>query len=131
MRSSSVALLLAITVIAACSRSERTPAAPAVSPTVQAAVNPPPPRPAPAYFRDHYARLADCVHDWGYAQKCTPVVPGPEAIVGASFMGPIYARSYREETQLQLRRQALEAGYVQRVATESSDRSIAKSEVKS
>lgn len=131
MRTTScIAMLLAVTAVA-CSRTERAPAAPVVVPPVQVAVNPPPPRPAPAYFRDHYARLADCIHDWGYAQKCTPVDAGSQAVAGATFMGPIYARSYREETQSQLRRQALEGGYAQRVATETSDRSIAKSEVKS
>jgi hypothetical protein len=99
---------------------------------IQSAVNPQPPKAAPAYFRDHYAKLEDCVYDWGYAQKCTPVPPGSAAQqAGANFLGPIYARSYRDETQVQLRKEAIDGGYAQRVAQEASDKSIAKSEVKS
>jgi hypothetical protein len=92
----------------------------------------PPPKATPAYLRDHYAKLEDCVYDWGYPQKCTPVAPGsPAAQSGAAFLGPIYAKTYREETQVRLRKEALEGGYVQRVAEDASDKSIAKSEVTS
>lgn len=104
----------------------------ASAPTAQPAVVPLPAKPNPAYLHDHYTRLEDCVYDWGYAQKCTPVLPGsPEQQAGANFLGPIYARSYREETQVQLRREAIDGGYAQRAAKDASDKSIAKSEVKS
>ena len=124
------ALLVAVA-FAACGKTDRASAPPA-APSVDQAVVVTPPKPAPADFRDHYARLDDCVHDWGYAQKCTPVAPGSEvAAAGVAFMGPIYARSYREETQVQLRKEALEGGYAQQVANSASDRSIAKVEVRS
>lgn len=114
-----------------CSKKEQQAVAPVAKPAQQAVV-PPPPKAAPAYVRDHYARLEDCVYDWGYPQKCMPVPPGsPAAQSGASFFGPIYVKAYREETQVRLRKEALEGGYVQRVAEDASDKSIAKSEVKS
>jgi len=113
-----------------CSKKEQQAAAPAAKPAQQAVA--PPPKAAPAFLRDHYAKLEDCVYDWGYPQKCMPVPPGsPAAQLGAAFLGPIYAKSYREETQVQLRKEALEGGYVQRVAEDASDKSIAKSEVRS
>jgi hypothetical protein len=126
------AIAVALATAAGCSRTQPAVVEQAVAPVTQTAAIAPPPKPAPAYFRDHYAGLDDCVHDWGYPQKCTPVVPGsPAAVAGAAFLGPVYARTYREETQVQLRREALDGGYVQRVAEGASDRSIAKSEVKS
>ena len=95
------------------------------------AVLPAPAKPPPSFFRDHYAKLEDCVYDWGYAQKCVPVPPGsPAHQAGANFFGPTYARMYREETQVQLRREAISGGYAQSVAEDASDKSIAKSEVK-
>ena len=88
-------------------------------------------KPPPSFFRDHYAKLEDCVYDWGYAQKCVPVPPdSPAHQAGANFFGPTYARMYREETQVQLRREAISGGYAQSVAEDASDKSIAKSEVK-
>jgi hypothetical protein len=111
--------------VVGCSKKEQQTTAPAAKPAQQAVV--PPPKAAPAYFRDHYAKLDDCVYDWGYPQKCMPVPPGsPAAQSGASFFGPIYAKTYREETQVQLRKEALEGGYVQRVAQDASDKSIAR-----
>ena len=127
-----IALTMAGLIVLAvgCSKREQQAAAPAAKPAQQAVVQPP--KAAPAYFRDHYAKLEDCVYDWGYPQKCAPVQPGsPAAQSGAAFLGPIYAKTYREETQVQLRKEALEGGYVQRVAEDASDKSIAKSEVKS
>ena len=127
-----ITLVAATLAIAACSKKEvaaPTASAPAAA---QPAVIPQPPKPPPAYFRDHYAKLEDCVYDWGYPQKCTPVPPGsPAQQAGANFLGPIYARSYREETQAQLRKEAIDGGYAQRVASDASDKSIAKSEIKS
>ncbi len=115
---------------AGCGKSEQVAVAPAGK-TQPPPVIPPPPKAPPSFVRDHYAKLDDCVYDWGYAQKCVPVAPGSsEQQAGASFLGPIYAKSYREETQVQLRKEAVDGGYAQRVATDASDRSIAKSEVK-
>jgi hypothetical protein len=116
--------------VVGCSRPDGAAVAPAAR-TQPPPVLPPPPAPPPSFLRDHYANLADCVYDWGYAQKCTPVAPGsPEQQAGAAFLGPIYARSYREETQAQLRREAVDGGYAQQVGSDASDRSMRKSEVR-
>ncbi len=124
------ALLLLVVVSAGCSRSEQSMVAPAGK-TVPPPVMPSPPKPPPSFFRDHYAKLEDCVYDWGYAQKCLPVPPGsPDQQAGANFIGPTYAKNYREETQVHLRKEAIDGGYAQTVATDASDRSISKSEVK-
>lgn len=123
------ALLLFVVVSAGCSRSEQK-VAPAGK-TVPPAVLPSPPKPPPSFFRDHYAKLEDCVYDWGYAQKCLPVPVGsPDHQAGVNFVGPTYAKSYREETQVQLRKEAIDGGYAQTVPMEASDKSIAKAEVK-
>jgi hypothetical protein len=124
------ALLLFAAMVAGCSRSEQPAVAPAGK-TVPPPVMPSPPRPPPSFFRDHYAKLEDCVYDWGYAQKCVPVPPGSPALqAGTNFFGPTYAKSYREETQVQLRKEAIDGGYAQRVAKDASDKSTSKSEVK-
>jgi hypothetical protein len=116
--------------VVGCGKKEQPAATPAAQSAQQGVAAPP--KATPAYLRDHYAKLEDCVYDWGYAQKCTPVPPGsPAAQTGAAFLGPIYAKTYREETQARLRKEALEGGYVQRVAEDASNKSIAKSEVKS
>lgn len=121
------ALLAAFAV--GCTKSDAPTVAPAAK-TQPPPVLPPPPKAPPAFLRDHYATLEDCVYDWGYAQKCTPVAPGsPEHQAGAAFLGPIYAKSYREETQAQLRKEAIDGGYSQRVATDASDKSIRKTEM--
>jgi hypothetical protein len=115
---------------AGCGKKEQPAVAPAAK-TQPPPVIPAPPKPPPSYLRDHYAKLEDCVYDWGYPQKCTPVAPGSATQqAGANFLGPIYAKSYREETQAQLRREAIDGGYAQRVAADASDSSISKSEVK-
>jgi hypothetical protein len=125
---------LGIAVVAAlvgCGRKDAPPPAAPAGVTPPPAVLPPPPKPPPTFFRDHYAKLEDCVYDWGYAQKCVPVpTASPARQAGASYFGPTYARAYREETQAQLRREALAGGYAQSVPGEESDRSIARSEVR-
>jgi len=117
-------------VAAACSRGEApTPAA--AGKTQPPPVFPAPSKAPPAFLHDHYVKLEDCAHDWGSAQKCRSVSAGsPEQRAGANFFGPIYAKGYREETQAQLRREAMQGGYAPNVADEASDRSTAKSEVK-
>ena len=123
-----VAVLAALAV--GCGKKEQPAVVPAAK-TQPPPVIPSPPKPPPSYVRDHYAKLEDCAYDWGYAQKCTPVPPGsPIQQAGANFLGPIYAKTYREETQVQLRKEAIDGGYAQRVATDASDKSISKSEVK-
>jgi len=126
-------LAAALSVVAlGCSKKEEAVKVAPAARTQPPPVIPPPPKAPPAFFRDHYAKLDDCVYDWGYPQKCTPVAPGtPVQQAGTNFLGPIYARSYRDETQVQLRKEAVEGGYVQRTPTEASDRSMSRSEVKS
>lgn len=124
-----VRLLPAVLALAACGRAE--PPAPPLARTPPPAVIPPAPKPPPSFLRDHYAQLADCVHDWGAAQKCAPVpATDPAAAAGVRFLGPIYARGYREETQVQVRREVLDAGYAAQVEGEPSDRALAHVEVK-
>ncbi len=126
------ALPVALSALNGCSKNEPTTKVAPAAKTQPPPVIPPLPKQPPAYFRDHYAKLEDCVYDWGYPQKCTPVAPGtPVQQAGANFLGPIYVRTYRDETQVQLRKEAVEGGYVQRTPTDTSDRSIARSEVKS
>lgn len=126
-------LILVIALAAAtgaCNKSQQPAVAPAAK-TQPPPVIPSPPRPPPSYERDSYANLDDCAYDWGQAQKCTPVAPGsPTNPSGAKFLGPIYAKAYREETQAQLRKEAVDGGYSARPVTEASDRSIGKTEVK-
>jgi hypothetical protein len=127
-RSAGAAWLAAALLLFSCSRSEPPPA-----PTV--ARTPPPPviapaaKPSPAFLRDHYAQLADCVDDWGAAQKCTPAPAALES-AGVRFLGPIYAKGFREETQAQLRREAVEQGYAPQASTEPSNRARASVEVR-
>ena len=131
MRASrSAAIAFCCLAAAACSRSDAPATAPAGK-TQPPPVLPSPSKPPPSFLRDHYVKLEDCAHDWGSAQKCRSVPAGsPEQRAGANFFGPIYAKGYREETQVQLRREAMQGGYAPNVADEASDRSTAKSEVK-
>jgi hypothetical protein len=129
-----VALLICLgsasILLTGCGRDEQQKAVAPAAKTQPPAVIPSPPRTAPTFLRDHYSTLDDCVYDWGYAQKCAPVPPGsPAHQAGANFFGPIYSRSYREETQAQLRREAVDGGYAQTVTTDSTDKSISKSQV--
>lgn len=113
----------------ACSRGD------APAPAVAGKTQPPPvlpslPKAPPAFLRDHYVTLEDCVHDWGSAQRCRSVPAGSSAQqAGANFYGPTYAKGYREETQAQLRREAMAGGYATGAAEDASDRSSARSEV--
>jgi len=117
----------ATAVLGACSRSEA-PASRVVGKIQQPPVLPSPPK-TPSFLRDHYLKLDDCAYDWGGAQKCRSVPAGSAAQqAGANFYGPIYAKGYREETQAQLRREAIAGGYAAKVGEEASDRSSARSE---
>jgi hypothetical protein len=127
-----VFLLIAASLTAAC---ERKPEGAAKAPPAGAAASAaaPLPKPPPAqYRRDAYGKLDDCVADWGFAGKCTPVPPdAPEKARGAVFFGPIYSNALRTEAQLAARREAVERGYAPRFDETPSDRSIAKAEVRS
>jgi hypothetical protein len=123
-----LAALMASAALAGCSRDEP-PAAPAVARTAPPPVLPPAPKPPPAFLRDHYAQLADCADDWGAAHKCTPAPAALEA-AGVRFLGPIYAKGYREETQAQLRREAVEQGYAPQASGEPGNRARASVEVR-
>jgi hypothetical protein len=130
LRTFALATLVAVAAVA-CGKKESAPAVAPAGKTQPPPVLPAPPKPPPSFFRDYYAKLEDCVYDWGYAQKCVPVPPGsPAHQAGANFFGPTYARTYREETQVQLRKEAISGGYAQSVPAEASDKSISKSEVK-
>jgi len=120
-------ILVVAAMTAACGRPEPV----AVQPATKAQTSPvvPAPKSSPSFMQDHYARLDDCVYDWGTALKCTQA-PTVSASGTATVVGPIYARNYREETQLQLRKEASDRGYSGQLVTEASDRSISKSEVK-
>lgn len=120
------ALLLFAAVAVACERPQQPAVAPAAR-TVPPPVPSAPPKAAPSYVRDHYAKLEDCAHDWGYAQKCNSASNGTG---GTTYLGPIYAKAYREETQAQLRKEAVDGGYSPQMITDASDLSVGKSEVR-
>ncbi len=122
-------LPIAIAVVAGCGRKEPAP------PPVPAAVPPPThlkplPLPPPAkYVRDHYAQLADCVHDWGHAGRCTPVpVEAAARAPGVQFFGPNYSSALRDESQLEARREAVAQGYAGTLDETPSDRSRGRSD---
>lgn len=133
MRALRLALAIALpALLAACERrTEDQGKAPARrEPAVAVA---PLPKPPPAkYLRDAYGRLDDCVADWGFAAKCTPVpTDAPERARGAHFFGPIYSSALRTESQLAARREAVEQGYAAQLDETPSDRSIARIEISS
>jgi hypothetical protein len=128
---SAVFLCVIAALLAACERKpEPAGKAPAGGPAVAAPT--PLPKPPPAkYQRDAYGRLEDCVADWGFAAKCTPVpADAPERARGALFYGPIYPDALRAEAQLAARREAVEQGYAPQLDDRPSDRSLAKAEVR-
>lgn len=129
----SLVLLLAVTAaLTGCSRKEPAPA-PAAAPAPPPAHLKPLPLPPPAkYVRDHYAQLADCVHDWGHAGRCMPVPDtAPERAQGAQFFGPNYSSALRDESQLESRREALAQGYARTLDEVPSDRSRGRSDTPS
>jgi hypothetical protein len=117
--------------LAACERKPepagKAPAAGAAAPAATPLPKPPPAK----YQRDAYGKLEDCVADWGFAGKCTPVpANAPERARGALFYGPIYSDALRAEAQVAARREAVEQGYAPRLDDKPSDRSLAKAEVR-
>jgi hypothetical protein len=124
-------VLLAAALLA-CSKKETTAASQATQAKAAPQQAQPLPLPPPAkYLRDHYATLADCVADWGFAGKCVPVPAGaPEKAQGVQFFGPTYSSALRGETQMAARKEAFEQGYVKQIDETPSDKSSGKSEVK-
>ena len=120
------ALLLFAAASVACDRPQQPAVAPLVTTAPPAVISAPPKAP-PSYMQDHYTKLEDCAHDWGSAQKCTAAPSGAGA---TAYLGPIYAKAYREETQAQLRKEAVDGGYSPHMITDASDRSVGKSEVR-
>jgi len=131
---STFVLVLALTALAACGRASDTQGTVTVSAASKpAAAAPPLPKPPQAkYQRDLYAKLADCVTDWGFAGKCTPLASdAPERAQGATFFGPIYSNALRFESQLVARREAVDQGYQAQLDENPTNRAIASAEIKS
>jgi len=104
------------------------------TPVAKAAAAPAPlPKPPQAkYQRDLYGRLDDCVADWGFAGRCTPVPSdAPERAQGGTFFGPIYSNALRFESQLTARREAVEQGYLRQLDENPSNKAISSTDVKS
>jgi hypothetical protein len=91
------------------------------------------PKPPQAkYQRDLYRKLDECVADWGFAGKCTPLAAdAPERAQGGAFLGPIYSDALRFESQLTARREAVEQGYQSQLDENPSNKAIASAEIKS
>lgn len=124
-----VVAVVAVAVLAGCSRKEPAPAPAAASAPPPPHLKPLPLPPPAKYVRDHYAQLADCVHDWGHAGRCTPVpADAPERAQGAQFFGPNYSSALRDESQIEARREALAQGYVRSLDEVPSDRSRGRSD---
>lgn len=118
-----------------CGRPD-TPAPAAAGPVAKAALAPVPqalPKPPQAkYQRDLYSKLDDCVADWGFAGKCTPVATdAPERAHGGAFLGPVYSNTLRFESQLTARREAVEQGYLRQLDETPSNKAIASADIKS
>jgi len=130
----SVALALAVLVVSGCSRSIDSPSKPGVVVAANKVVEAPalPKPPQAKYLRDLYARLDDCVADWGFAGKCTPLsADAPERGQGGTFYGPIYSNALRLESQLTARREAVEQGYLKQLDENPSNKALASADIKS
>ena len=129
------AALLASTCLAAgCGRvASSPPPQPAGTVAKAGGVTVPLPRPPQAkYQHDLYGKLDDCVADWGFAGKCTPLAAGaPERAQGGAFLGPIYSNALRFESQLAARREAVEQGYQHQLDENPSNKAIASTEIES
>lgn len=128
-----VAALSAALFVAGCGRSvDSQPKAGSSLAKAAAAPAPLPKPPQAKYQRDLYGKLDDCVADWGYAGKCTPVAAdAPERAQGGAFFGPIYSNALRFETQLTARREAVEQGYQRQLDENPSNKAISSADIKS
>jgi hypothetical protein len=119
--------------LAGCGRGGETPiqTAATAKPMVAAPAALPMP-PQAKYQRDLYGRLDDCVADWGFAGKCTPLAPdAPERAKGGTFFGPIYSNALRFESQITARREAVEQGYLSQLDENPSNKAIATTDIRS
>jgi hypothetical protein len=116
-----------------CGRStDAQPVSPASQIARAAAVAPLPKPPQAKYQRDLYRKIDDCVADWGFAGKCTPLAAdAPERAQGGAFFGPIYSNALRFETQLATRREAVEQGYQAQLDENPSNKSLSSTDIKS
>src|SRR5262249_28774959 len=115
---STLAIVVPLVALAGCGRAGDLSARPGSAPVATQNVEPPAlPKPHQAsYQRDLYAKLDDCVTDWGFAGKCMPLAGDAlERAQGATFFGPIYSNALRFEAQLAARREAVEQGYQQQL----------------
>lgn len=128
----SAALLFAALAVAGCDRKSDSAARPAVSVAKTTAPAPLPKPPQAKYQRDLYGKLDDCVVDWGFAGKCTPLaLDAPERAKGGAYFGPIYSDALRLESQLTSRREAFEQGYLRQLDENPSNKSLASTDIKS
>src|SRR5262245_40063715 len=128
------AAIFAVFAASGCGRDTQTQARAAATNVARSASTPTPlPKPPAAkYQRDLYGKLDDCVADWGFAGRCTPLSPdAPERARGATFFGPIYSNTLRFETQITTRREAVEQGYLGQLDETPSNKSIASTEIRS
>jgi len=115
-----------------CGRSADWQSTPASRIAKAAEATPLPKPPQAKYQRDLYRKIDDCVADWGFAGKCTPLAAdAPERAQGGAFFGPIYSNALRFETQLATRREAVEQGYQSQLDENPSNKSLSSTDIKS
>jgi hypothetical protein len=115
-----------------CGRSTDSQPIPASQVSRAAAATPLPKPPQAKYQRDLYRKIDDCVADWGFAGKCTPLAAdAPERAQGGAFFGLIYSIARRFETQLATRREAVEQGYQAQLDENPSNKALSSSDVRS
>ena len=137
MRPSNVVPALCSVVVLAffasgCGRSTDTQPIPASQIARAPAPTPLPQPPQAKYQRDLYRKIDDCVADWGFAGKCTPLAAdAPERAQGGAFFGTIYSNALRFETQLATRREAVEQGYQSQLDENPSNKSLSSTAIKS
>jgi len=126
-------VLVASLLVAACGRtSDASPKPGSVDAKHAGATLPLPKPPQAKYQRDLYSKLEDCVIDWGFAAKCTPLAAdAAERAQGGAFFGPIYSNALRLESQLATRREAVEQGYQNQVDESPTNKAIASADIKS
>jgi hypothetical protein len=121
-------------VISGCDRPGESPSKPGVAVAASKVLDAPalPKPPQAKYQRDLYGRLDDCVADWGFAGKCTPLgADAPERAQGGRYYGPIYSNALRLESQLTARREAVEQGYLKQLDENPSNKALSSADIKS
>src|SRR5262245_16329768 len=126
------AVVLLASIASGCGRSTDTHPIAASQIASAAAAAPLPKPPQAKYQRDLYRKIDDCIADWGFAGKCTPLAAdAPERAQGGAFFGPIYSNALRFETQLATRREAVEQGYQSQLDENPSNKSLSSTDIKS